>query len=56
LFRIKIFNDSPWIRAMSGQLHCPTSSSSTITAHLMPFRLYIEPERLLPSYQMIDGL
>ncbi|KAL1234518.1 Beta-xylosidase [Trichinella spiralis] len=74
LFRIKIFNDSPWIRSMSGRLHCPTSTSSTITAHLMPFGLfspseprsmlpsipsgaaYFESERLMPSYQMIDGL
>ncbi|KRX69406.1 hypothetical protein T06_11526 [Trichinella sp. T6] len=51
LFRIKIFNDSPWIRSMSGRLHCPTSSSSTITAHLMPFGLFSpsEPRSMLPS-------
>ncbi|OUC43800.1 hypothetical protein D917_09511 [Trichinella nativa] len=48
---IKIFNDSPWIRSMSGRLHCPTSSSSTITAHLMPFGLFSpsEPRSMLPS-------
>ncbi|XP_003381580.1 hypothetical protein Tsp_07273 [Trichinella spiralis] len=36
---------------MSGRLHCPTSTSSTITAHLMPFGLFSpsEPRSMLPS-------